>query len=183
VTTVTYYMEPLLLSFVATHKGVIVRNGINGFKIKRFDPSPSERLAIWYILTWPLRHYLPSKSLQPPNDQVTPQKHTASPDTASAVDESCNNSWLNDYPAFPPSEHSDCLLEQLRDFINRESNSLFCSIKDDFPPFFIFSYRTTEESWNFSLVEAYQALCAARFSQKSDSGPEDGAHREAKHEL
>jgi hypothetical protein len=94
------------------------------------------------------------KSLQTLDDQVTPQKHTASPDTTSAVDESSNNSWLKDYPTFPPPEHSECLPEQLRDFINREFNSLFCSIKDDFPPFFIFFYLTTEESWNFSLVEA-----------------------------
>jgi len=78
----------------------------NGFKIKRFDTSPSEWLVIWYMLTWPLRHYLLPKFFRPIDRQVTPKKPTESPDKAKTVDESDSTSWLKDHPPFPPAEDS-----------------------------------------------------------------------------
>jgi hypothetical protein len=98
----------------------------NGFKIKRFDTSPSEWLVIWYILTWPLRQYL-LKSFQQTDDHVTPQQPKELPESAKPAAESNNLSWFNDHPPFPPSEESKCLLRHLHEPISCDSISLSSS--------------------------------------------------------
>ncbi len=77
-----------------------------GFKIKRFDSSPSEWLVLWYILVWPVRRFLRSKTAHTAEDRSTPQQSTDGSDKATETDSHSDGGWLRDHPPFPAREDS-----------------------------------------------------------------------------
>jgi hypothetical protein len=73
----------------------------SGFTIKRFDTSPSEWLVIWYIITWPLRRCLGSRTLYTAEDQSVPKQSTEMPEKGTGTDDANDDAWLKGHPPFP----------------------------------------------------------------------------------
>jgi hypothetical protein len=96
----------------------------SGFKIKRFDATPSEWYVVWYIINWPVRLLLPKPSQtseshimnQDLKTTINKSQPTAELDISPAVDNFSDNSWLKDHPPFPISEENGKITSSPRVF-------------------------------------------------------------------